>query len=644
MAGRFSVESVFKAVDRVTAPVKKMQARINKFTRSIQRGFRKANRSINKFGKSLKRIGVVGGAALASLGFAMVDIIRTGAQFEQTLVNAAAKFPEGIERGSEAFKELERTARSVGRTTEFTATQAAEGLNFLAFAGFNASQAMSALPSLVDLATAASLDLGTAADIATDSLGAFGLATKDSVQQAKNLARVNDVLALTSVRTNTDIATLFEGITKGAPAFVAAGQSMESFSTLMGVMANSGIKGSEAGTVLRNTMLNLGAPTSKAAKIMKRLGVSVADSDGNFRDILDIMEDFEEGLKTLGEVEKTAALFEVFGKRGISGLSVQLKEGTTSIAKFREELRNADGAAGRMAATMRDTLMGRLKELLSAIESVKLSLFALKSVALEGVIERITAFVRSIDAAINANKALSSEMIDGILKTAAGAIGLFAQLVALFVVAKTAMLAWSAATITATAVTGAFNIASLFTQGLMLKDVVTKDLSRVATIAWVIGTKAATAAQWLFNAALTANPIGLIIAAVGGLIAVGVLLIKNWDGIVAAISSAVSKIKTVLSVLFAPISAIVDGLSSVFKVASFLGIGGGEEEGAAGAGAQGAAPQIISPQDRMATTLSESLETSTAEVTIKDETGRAEMTQKGKAPGIDLKLAQSGAF
>ena len=616
---RFSIESVFKAIDRVSAPVKKMQSRVGKFTRSMRRGFRAVNRSVDKFGTSLKRATVVGTAALLSLGFVMGDIIRTGAEFEQTLVTAAAKFPGEIRKGTKAFKELEAVARKTGATTEFTATQAAEGLNFLAFAGFNVEQAMAALPGIVDFATTATIDLGRASDIATDTLGAFGLATKDAAQQAKNLARVQDVLALTSIRTNTDIESLFEGVVKGAPAFVAAGQSIESFAALMGIMANAGIKGGEAGTVLRNTVINLGASTSVAAKRMKKMRVEVEDSDKNFRDILDIMQDFEKGLAGLGEVERVAALFDVFGKRSISGLSVQLKEGTTSIAKFRGELRKATGTNRELASVIRDTLQGRINSLTSSIEGLKITLFSLKNVALAGVIERMTSFVRTVDTAIKANDTLATELIDGLLRAAKGVLGVFGLLIASFIIAKTVMIsisvitaAWSVGLFLLTTAIGAFNIAI--------------GIAKIAMLG--------------FNIILAANPIGAIIVAVTALIALGVLLVKNWDNIVAAITSAVAKIKTVLGVLLLPFTNIISGFSSIFGAARSLGlIGEGREEGR-----EGEAPNVITPQARVAQTIEERRETSTVDVNINDKEGRTEVVQKGQTPGVNVKLIESGAF
>lgn len=603
MASKFSVEAVFKAIDRVTAPVNRMQNAVGKFTRKMGRGLRSVNRQVDKLGKGLKKAAAIGTASLLLMGAAVTNVVATGAEFEQTLVAAAAKFPEGIRRGTEAFKVLEDVARKTGATTEFTAAQAASGLNFLAMAGFNAEQAVAALPGVVDLATAAAIDLGTASDIATDALGAFGLTTKDAVQQGKNLARVSDVLALTSIRTNTTIEALFEGIVKGAPAFTSAGQSMESFSALMGVMANSGIKGAEAGTILKNTVLRLGDPVSKAAKIMKGLGVRVADSEGNFRDILDIMGDFEKGLKGVGEVQRTAALNTVFGTRAVTGLSVQLKEGTSSIADYRKELEGAAGTSKTLAGVMRDTLQGRINSLTSATEGLKITLFKTKDSAIGGMVESLTSWVRTIDTTIGANRELTVQLIDGLGRAGKGILGIFGLLVAKFLILKSVIVTMAVVTKTWTAA--------------------------------LIGFKVALAAIGLL---MRIGPIGAILT----LITLGGLLIANWDSIVSAISSAVSRIRPLLDALATPFKDLFGGFSSVLGAAR--GIFGGGEEGGTAAEAGAAGAQIVSPQDRVAKTIEERRETSTAELTIRDKTGRAELAQKGASPGIGIKLAESGAF
>ncbi|MCH9712764.1 MAG: phage tail tape measure protein [Proteobacteria bacterium] len=207
MAGRFSVEAVFKAVDRVTAPVTRMQNRVTKFTRSMQRSFTKLNRVVRRMGDGLKKGVAVGTASLVALGAAMGNVIGVGAEFGRAIGSAAAKFPEKIQRGTKEFKELEATARRVGATTEFTATQAAQGLNFLAKAGFDAKFSMQALPDIVDFATASEMDFAEAADIASDAIGAFGLDSSDAAKRMVGLRRTMDVMSKTANSTNVSVAS-----------------------------------------------------------------------------------------------------------------------------------------------------------------------------------------------------------------------------------------------------------------------------------------------------------------------------------------------------------------------------------------------------------------------------------------------------
>jgi TP901 family phage tail tape measure protein len=312
MAGRFSVETIFKAVDKLTAPVSRMQNSIGKFTRSASDGLGRLNRIFSKVSDGIKKVGrnMLIGAAV--IGGAMTSVVATGAQFEQSIVNASAKFPEGIKRGTDAFKALEDAARKTGSTTEFTASQSAEALNFLAMAGFNAENAIAALPGVVDLATASSLDLGTATDIASDYLGAFNLMTKDSQQLGRNLQRVNDVIAKTATSANTSVTDLFEAIKDGGPVATTAGASLETFASLAGTLANAGIKGSRAGTTLKNTFLSIAAPSTSAAKILKRLSVSTQDADGNMLDIVETLDSLNKALDGLGTGARAALLEGIF--------------------------------------------------------------------------------------------------------------------------------------------------------------------------------------------------------------------------------------------------------------------------------------------------------------------------------------------
>lgn len=616
MAGRFSVEAVFKAVDRVTAPVNRMQNRVGKLTRSMNRGFTRLNHNVDKFAGGVKKAALATVAALAISGTAMANVIGTGAQFEQTLVAAAAKFPGEIRRGTDAFNALEAAARQTGATTEFTASQSAEALNFLAMAGFDAKASIAALPGVVDLATAAQVDLATATDVASDSLGAFGLMTKDASKLGANLARVNDVIAKTTTTANTTVESLFETIKDGAPVATTAGASIETFAALAGELANSGIKGSKAGTTLKNMFLSLSAPGTGAAKILKRLGVSTKDANGDMRDVVDILGDLNKSLDGLGTADRSGVLEGIFGKIPIAGVNVLLASGSDRLKEYRKQLQAASGASSTMASVMRDTLQGRLNSLNSAVEGVKITLFSMTSGPLSDAVDKMTEWVRVNEKAIATN---IGEVLAGIINN------------------FEAIVTWTKRI--------AIGLAAFFALVAVLKT--------VALVLTVI------------NLLAMANPIGLIVlgivALVAALTAAAIALMANWEpikqffadlwgGIVQIFDAGVARIMAVIDKVKAAVQTVTDFTNSIGEsigggvfdavqnVKSFFG--DGDEPTDRRVAATG--PQIVSPQERVARSIEEQRTTSTAEVTIKDETGRAEVT--GGRLGSGIQLQPTGGF
>lgn len=585
MAGRFSVEAVFKAVDRITAPVSRMQNRVGKFTRGMRRGFTRLNRSVDKFASGVKRGAIAVTAALALSSAAMASVIGTGAEFEQTLVSAAAKFPGEIRKGTEAFIALEDAAKKTGATTEFTASQSAEALNFLAMAGFSAEASIAALPGVVDLATAAQVDLATATDVASDTLGAFGLATKDVTQLGKNLARVNDVIAKTTTTANTTVETLFETIKDGAPVATTAGASIETFAALAGELANAGIKGSKAGTTLKNMFLSLSAPGTKAAKILKRMGVSTKDANGDMLDIIDILGDLDGRLAGLGTADRSGVLEGIFGKIPIAGVNILLASGTDRLKEYRKQLEGASGASSTMADVMRNTLQGRLNSLKSAIEGVKISIFSMTSGPLSDVIDKMIEWVRANEAVI------------------ASGIADFVNL--------------------------------MITNLPQIADALVQIGTGVgAILALSVALKAVSVVLGIINLLMAANPIVLgIMAAVAA---------------VALLSGALDPVLDIIKSVASKIGGLISGVKSIGGVVGF-----GDPAPASvntdtvtfsddSEVPQVSRPQVVSPQERVARSIEEQRTTSTAEVTIKDETGRAEVT--GGRLGTGLQLQPTGAF
>jgi TP901 family phage tail tape measure protein len=401
MAGRFNIDAVFRALDKFSAPVRRMQKTFGSMSKSITTGVDRVNASTKKAIGGLKGLSVAAAAAGLATGLAMKNIIDIGADFEQTIINATAKFPDAVKKGSKEFAELEGLAKHLGATTEFTSSQAAQGINFLAMAGFNAQQTLAALPGLVDLATASSTDLATASDIATDSLGAFNLMAKDATQLAKNLARVNDVMAKTTVTANTDMLQLFEAIKEGGPIAVAAGASIETFSAMAGELANSGIKASVAGTTLKNVFTRLAAPATEGAKALARLGIKTKDSSGNLRDVIDIIGELNEKTRKLGTGDRTQVIEEIFGKIPLAGVNVLLAAGADKLRTYRKTLEGATGAAAEMAKTMRDSTANDIKGLESAWEGVKLSIFDVVKGPFREAVAQLTEWTRAAKAFVD---------------------------------------------------------------------------------------------------------------------------------------------------------------------------------------------------------------------------------------------------
>jgi len=594
MANRFSVEAVFSAIDKLSAPVTRMENRVRKFARNSTASLKQLDRTTGKLGgtfsAALGAAGVAGG--VAALGMAMTSVVTSAVGFEQALVNAAAKFPEGIKKGTKEFKALEEAARATGATTEFTAGESAEALNFMAMAGFNAEQSIASLPLVVDLATASNIDLARATDIASDTLGAFGLATKDPIKLTENLTRVNDVLAKTVTTANTDMEMLFETIKEGGPVATAAGASMETFAALAGKLANAGVKGSVAGTTLKNVFVRLTKPVGDAADMLDRMGVKTKDmATGEARDVIDIFGDLTKGLDDLGSADRLAAIETVFGKIPLAGVNVLLNEGADSLRSYRAELVNSKGASKSMATTMRDTLGVSFKVAMSALDGLGLTIFENFGPAIRSGVEKVTSFVSAVDNFLKKNK----ETIPVILEMAAGV----SKVVALFVALK------------------------------------------IATIAWSL--------------AMAVTPFGLVVAGLTALIAITPLLIRNWDKVTAVFKTAWAFWKNVfikgLDAIIAKALMIVDVFKKVAKYTpaglafagakkalNFFGVGGDDETATADG-----APQVVSPQERIAKTIEERSTTSNATLTINDKSGRGEL-EDNTGPGINLALAASGGF
>lgn len=392
MANRFEVSTIFKGIDRMSAPLTRMQRKVNEFTRNAQVKFNKLNSITGGFGKSLAlgAIGAVGGFTAG-----ITKATMAGVDFEQTLTNAAAKFPGDIRKGTTEFGMLKKAAMDAGAATEFTATDAAQALNYLAMAGFDAKASVAALPGVINVATAAQTDLATATDIVTDALGAFNLNSKDPQVLAANLQKVSDIMVKTTVTANTNMEQLFETLRKGAPIATQAGASIAEVNAAAGMMANAGIKGELAGTSIANMFLNASAPVGQGAKTIKALGIQFKTAKGTLKPLSQMIDEFNKKTAKLTKTQRTAAIQAVFGREGLAGINALLVAGGPAFQKYVDQLNDSSGATNKMANTMRDTTRGSLNNLNSAIESVSIQLFDMTGGPMKEVIDRMTEWVRA---------------------------------------------------------------------------------------------------------------------------------------------------------------------------------------------------------------------------------------------------------
>jgi len=600
---RFSVEAIISAKDKFTKPIAKMEKRFSKFSRVVERGMRKANRVAGRFKAGLRKVGVAALAAGAVIGGVFANIIRTGMEFEQTLTAAAAKFPEGIKKGTKEFEALSQKAQEVGATTEFTASQAADGLNFLAMAGFNATQAMAALPGVVNLATAAQVELGTASDFATDTLGAFNLMTEDATQLQANLARVSDVMAKTSTSANTTFEEMFEAIKKVGPTAVAAGSDIEQVSSGIAILANAGIKGGEAGTALRNMFLRLAAPAAAGSKALKKLNIEVGDGQGGLKDLSVLMGELAAKTEGMSKKAKLKLLDAIFGKRTVGPALTLMEAGTEGMKAFEEAMNAAQGTSDKMAGTMRNTVQGSLKGLASAVESVKIKIFDMEKGPLKDTIDSMTDWVR-------ANKDLIATKIADFL----GAI------------LENLPLIWT--WFKRIGIT----VAALWTLATAVQTITT------LMTAWKYAGLA-------LNLVMAANPVVLVIAAILAGIA---LIVAYWPEITALFTELWQAMKLVGMDIKAWFVEVVDSIKAKLmgafdfikngaaKFASFFGIefgGGGETAGST---------RVEGPGERTVKSINESTSIDRSELTIRATPGTEFMSTP--PTGSNISLEPSGAF
>lgn len=356
------------------------------------------------FDKGINSLTVAAGTAIGNIAASMVSqisdavaqipqqMIAVGSGFEASMSQVAATM--GITSAAAEFDVLSNAAKEMGETTKFSASQAGEALNYLALAGYDAEKAVSALPTVLNVAAAGGMELAAASDMITDAMSALGLETSQ-------MSDFSDKLAVTAQKSNTSVSQLGEAIlTVGGTAKNLAGGVTE-MNTVLGILADNGIKGAEGGTALRNIILSLTAPTSTAAKAIDGLGLSVFDNEGKMRSLQDIIYDLNDALSTMTDADKSQVLSDIFNKVDLKSVNALLG---TSMERFDElsgYIDNCSGAAADMAQTMDDNLKGDLTIMQSALEGLGIAAYEKFQTPMRDAVQSVTEDIGTLSQSIS---------------------------------------------------------------------------------------------------------------------------------------------------------------------------------------------------------------------------------------------------
>lgn len=464
-------------------------------------------------------------ATSAVMAAPFVGMLSKAADFEAVM----SKVKAITVSDDKAMQQLTATARELGEKTMFSATQAGEAMTYLGMAGWNSQQIMAGMPGLLNLAAASGTDLARTADIVSDDLTAFGL----SAEHAGHMA---DVFAKTSTKTNTNVEMLGETMKYAAPVAHAFGASLEETAALTGLMANSGIKASAAGTALRSGFLRLAGTSAKSTKAIEEMGLSLSeataqqeearaalaslgiamDDTNGPRKMGAIVRDLADRTKDMSKEQRLATLATIFGTNAASAWVAVIDQGPDALDQLTKELENSDGAAAAMAETMQNNARGAMVRLQSASESVAISIGSTMLPTLAELGDSLA------NEAAYVSKVASEhpELTEAIIKTSFAVMGMVIAYKTVRAVYYSVMAAHAA-----------YKLMMESERVATMRNVIASGIHRAGMIASSIAMYATAAAQWALNAAMSANPIGLVIIAIVALIAAFVWLGTHFEAV-----------------------------------------------------------------------------------------------------------------
>lgn len=389
--------------------------------------------SIDEFGKEVKETGQdleaagkksstfadvlkanLTGEAIVSGLQAIGDKAKEAAEF---VVEVGSSFEAGISEveaisgaaGSELEK-LKNKAKELGSSTKFSATEAASAMTNMSLAGWSVNQTLSGIDGVLQLAAASGMGLADASQVVTDNISAFNLEASESMHIA-------DMMAYAQANSSTTAAELGEAYKNCGANMNATNQDIEITTSMLEALANNGLRGSEAGTSLTAIMRDLTSKMKDGKIAIGDTSVAVMDSNGNFRNMMDILKDVEDATDGMGDAQKQAALMSTFTSDSIKGLNMLLSTGSDQVAGYEKNLRNCAGAASDMAATMQNNLQGKLTELSSATEGLGIAAYEYISGPLQGGVELLTDIISGLTDVITPQKDAMEDMYDEVVQS-----------------------------------------------------------------------------------------------------------------------------------------------------------------------------------------------------------------------------------
>ena len=496
--------------------------------RNLQREIESTNQKLKSLTEQQKEFGSVGAQQVAQVGEKMKDLggkfesagqammpvtgaitglgavaIKTTADFDTSMSNVSA-ISGATGKDLQALRDK---AREMGAQTKFSASESADAMSYMAMAGWKTNDMLDGIAGVMNLASASGEDLAKTSDILTDGLTAFGLTAKDS-------GRMADVMASASSNANTNVSLLGESYKYCASTAGAMGFSLEDITESLGLMANAGVKGSQAGTTLKNAMINLAKPTDAMAKVMDQYNISLTNNDGSMKSWNQIVDDLRNNLGGLSEAEKTSAVATLFGKEATAGMLSVINAGSGDVEKLNSAINNSTGSAQAMADTMNDNLAGQLTILKSQLEELAISFGELLMPIIRDIVGAIQGFVDKLNS-----------MDDGQRKVILTILAVVASIAPLLIAIGKVMTA----------------VGSIMTWA-------PKIVSGVSSI--MGGLKA----LW---GVLMANPIVLVVGLIAGLVAGLIYAYNHCETFRDIVNSAFEKVKEV-------VGGVVDGLVTFF--------------------------------------------------------------------------------